>query len=312
MYWGVVVRRHIDFVATIYCLAVLIFWSLGPIYIRYLVEWLDAWTQNALRYSVAALFWLPFVYWWSRTGRFDKRTWKRALAPAAANIIMQSMWAQAFYYLKPAFATLIIKSNVIWVAAFSLVFFAQERQLVRSGKFWVGLLLSAAGVSGVLVFEQDFSAEGTVTGVVVTLVVSVMWAAYMISAKIAFAEIDSRKGFGVVSLYTAVGLWVAALAFGDLHEALVMPARGWSAVVISGVLCIALAHALFYAAMRRIGVTIPTVVILAQPFTVLAISHFLFEEQLAAMQIVSGMVLLVGSTLAIWAQQHVGQKAAEE
>ncbi|MHC4632490.1 MAG: EamA family transporter, partial [Planctomycetota bacterium] len=76
-------------------------------------------------------------------------------------------------------------------------------------------------------------------------------------------------------------------------------------VVISGVMCIAFGHVLYYAAMRRIGATIPALVILAQPFAVLAISNVVFGESLNVFQLVFGLVLLAGSGLAIWAQQHL-------
>ena len=79
----------------------------------------------------------------------------------------------------------------------------------------------------------------------------------------------------------------------------------WACVVISGVMCIALGHVLYYAAIKRIGATIPSLVILSQPFAVLAISHVVFEESLNVFQLASGAVLLAGSALAIWAQQHL-------
>jgi drug/metabolite transporter (DMT)-like permease len=75
--------------------------------------------------------------------------------------------------------------------------------------------------------------------------------------------------------------------------------------VISAVLCIALAHVLYYSAMRRIGATIPALVVLAEPIAVLAISHAIFGESLNILQLVFGAMLLIGAGLAIWSQQHL-------
>jgi len=44
---------------------------------------------------------------------------------------------------------------------------------------------------------------------------------------------------------------------------------------------------------------------LAQPFSVLAISNVVFGESLNALQLLFGVVLLAGSALSIWAQQHL-------
>ena len=298
-----------DISATFACIGTLSFWSLGPIFIEYLTGHLDSWTQNLLRYSVACLFWLPFLLFSIRTGRFDRRTWRRAVLPATANVVMQSLWAGAFYYIGPAFMVLLTKTNIIWIAGFSLIFFPDERALVKSKRLWLGLALSAGGVIGVICFKKDFAVAGTLTGTVIALAAAFMWGVYTISVRIAFREVDSRSGFSVISIYTVGGLFVLALLRGSPGDCVNMSAKSWAVVVFSGVTCIALAHVLYYAAMRRIGATIPALVILAQPFGVIAISRVVFGESLSVLQLASGAVLLAGSALAIWAQQHLRRVA---
>lgn len=297
--------RGFDISATFACIGALSFWSLGPIFISYLTGFIDSWTQNLLRYSVACLFWLPFLLFsiWSK--RIDTRVWRKAVLPAAANIIMQSLFARAFYYIGPAFMVLLTKTTIIWIAGFSLIFFAEERALVKSKRFWLGLVLSVTGVIGVMYFKEDFAATKTITGIAIALVMAFMWAVYIVSVRVAFRDIDSRSGFSVISIYTVAGLCAFALLFGRLGDCVKMGAWPWACVVISGVTCIALAHVLYYAAMRRIGATIPALVVLAQPFIVLAISNIVFGESLNALQLIFGVVLLAGSALAIWAQQHL-------
>jgi drug/metabolite transporter (DMT)-like permease len=301
--------RKFDVTATMECMGVLAFWSLGPIFITYLTGYLDSWTQNVLRYSVACVFWLPFLFFSIRTKQFDTKTWRRAIVPALANIIMQGLYAAAFYYISPAFVTLLSKTSVIWVAAFSLIFFAEERALVKIRRFWLGLLLSAVGVAGVMYFKEDFAVVGTITGVLIALAQAVMWAVYTVSVRIAFRETDSRSGFSVISIYTVAGLFVLSLKFGNPGDCVSIGAKQWGAIAISGVLSIAVAHVLYYAAMRRIGATIPAIVVLAQPFVVFAISRVVFGESLNGLQVFFGLVLLGGAALAIWAQQHLARGA---
>jgi drug/metabolite transporter (DMT)-like permease len=266
---------------------------------------MDSWTQNLLRYSVACLFWLPFLLFSIRAKRLDKRVWRKAAIPAMANVVMQSLFACAYYYIDPAFMVLLMKSSIIWIAGFSLIFFPGERTLIKSKRFWSGLALSLMGVVGVLYFKEDFAATRTLTGIIIALATAFMWAAYTLSVKIAFKDIDSRHGFSVISIYTVTGLCVLGLLFGELGDCLRMGARQWAFVVISGVTGIALAHVLYYSAMRRIGATIPALIVLVQPFIVLAISRVVFGESLNVFQLLFGVVLLAGSGLAIWAQQHL-------
>jgi drug/metabolite transporter (DMT)-like permease len=297
--------RKFDVTASLACVGVLSFWSSGPIFIKYLTWYLDSWTQNLLRYAVACLFWLPFLFFSIRKRRFDNATWRRAVVPALANVIMQSLCAAAFYYLGPAFTVLLANTSIIWVAGFSLIFFAEERALARSKHFWLGLSLSVLGMVGVLCFKKDFAAVVTITGVVLALAQAFMWAVYMIAVRIAFRDTDSRSSFSVISIYTLAGLCVFAMLFGRVGDSVKLGIGQWAVVVISGVVSIALAHVLYYAAMKRIGATIPALVVLAQPFMVLAISRTVFGESLNGFQLFFGLVLLAGSALAIWAQQHL-------
>lgn len=301
--------RKVDFSATFACIGALSFWSLGPIFIKYLTGYLDSWAQNFLRYSVACLLWMPFLVFSIKKGRLNARVWRRAVVPGLANVVMQSLFACAFYYIGPAFMVLLAKSSLIWIASFSFIFFAEERVLVKSKRFWSGLVLSATGVIGVMVFKEDFTAAGTLTGIALTLAMGFMWSVYIVSARIAFRDIDSRHGFSVISIYTVGGLCVLALLFGRIGDCVRMGARQWVCVVISGATAIALSHTLYYSAMRRIGATIPALVMLAQPFFVLAISNVVFKESLSILQLLFGVVLLTGSGLAIWAQEHLKRES---
>jgi drug/metabolite transporter (DMT)-like permease len=68
---------------------------------------------------------------------------------------------------------------------------------------------------------------------------------------------------------------------------------------------IALGHVLYYIAIQRIGATIPSLVILTQPFIVLVMSYFIYGESLNLPQLLFGTALISGSALALWAQQHL-------
>ena len=297
--------RKLDLVATLACVGSVCCWSIGPIFIKLLTGYVDLWTQNLLRYSVACLFWLPVLFFFIRNKQVDKSIWRKALLPAGANVVMQCFWAGAFYYINPALMSLLTKSSVIWITAFSLLFFAEERALVKSRRFWLGMGLCVTGVFGVLVFKRDFAATRTMTGIVLALAAAFGWGIYTVSARMAFRDTDSRIGFSIVTIYTVAGLGLLAFIFGRVSDCLTMGARPWVYVVVSGLTAIAFSHVLFYAAMKRIGAAIPSLVLLSTPFIVLAISRVVFGETLDVFQWLFGMVLLAGSALAVLAQQHL-------
>ena len=297
--------KKIDVTATFETLTALFFWTLAPIFIAYLADSIDSYTQNFLRYLISSLFLLPFLLYSISKKQFDKSIWLKAILPGVANIAMQSLYAAGFYYISPGFLILLLKLNIVWTALFSLIFFQDERPLAKSQRFWLGMILSVAGVTGVMYFKKDFAQVKTITGIFLAIGASLGFAVYAISARIAFRKADSRQAFSITSLYTTVGLAILAIKYGNVEESLSLNTWQWTCVVISSITGIALGHTLYYAAMRRIGATIPLLILLAQPFTVLAMSYFIFKESMNMPQLLSGVVLLGGSAVAIWAQQHL-------
>ncbi len=302
---------HYDIKATVYTLLALTCWSMGPLFIKQLTFSLDSWSQNFLRYTVAALFLSPYLIFAYKKGYVERAIWKKAIPPAMANILMQSLWASAFYYANPGLMVLLSKSSILWIAGFSFIFFPDERPLLRSKRFWTGFLLALCGIIGVMFFKKDFAAKGNFIGIILTLLASVSWAVYTISAKAAFKGSNSVAGFSVLSIYTAVALAILAFAFGEPAASVTMGLGPWSCVVISGIVAIAISHTTFYAAMKRIGATIPSLIILAQPFFILLISRVLFGETLNLLQWSFGFVLIIGAGLSIWAQGHLRNDAAK-
>jgi drug/metabolite transporter (DMT)-like permease len=310
MYYNPVVninKQKFDVTATAYSIAALTCWIIGPLCIKQLTGWLDFWTQNMLRYSIAALLLLPFLLFSIRHKKVDHSIWKNALVPTIPNIVMQSCWAAGFYYINPALLTLIAKSGILWTILFSMIFFFDERPLLKSTRFWTASAAMIIGLVGVTILSPNFAAKATIIGLVFVFCSSFTWSLYTIGIKAFLPDYDSRISFAVVSLYTTVALIIVAVLFGNPAGCLSMPPLGWIIVIVSGATSLALSHSFYYAAIKRIGATIPSLVTLAQPFGVLVVSRVIFAETLTAPQWIFGIILLAGAALAVWAQEHLNK-----
>ena len=275
----------------------------GPIVIKYIAPFIDFWTQNFLRYAVAVAVMLPFVLLWQKKGIFAKELWRKALIIAFINVFMQCCWGAAFYYINPAFITLLAKSSVLWTVAISLVFFADERRLVKSRAFWTSFCIVIIGIVGVTVFKQDFSTKASIIGIVLTLGFAFSWAIYTIAIKTLLKNDDSITSFTIVSIYTTVMLAVLAFMFGRPSQCMTLPANVWGLLIFSAMTSIAASHSTFYAAIKRTGATIPSLIVLAQPFLVLLVSRVMFNEHLNGAQWFFGLLLVAGSALAIKSEE---------
>ncbi|MBN1787266.1 MAG: DMT family transporter [Sedimentisphaerales bacterium] len=296
-----------DITATAYSLGALACWIIGPLCIKQLSGWLDFWTQNMLRYLFAAFLLLPFLLVSIKQKKVDRLIWKNALIITIPNIFMQSLWAAGFYYINPALLTLIAKSSILWTILFSMVFFLDERNLLKSTRFWTASAAMIIGLTGVTVLNPTFTTKATLIGLVFVFSASFAWSIYTVGIKALLANYDSRVSFAIVSLYTTVALTIVAVLFGKPSDCLSMPPAGWLVIIFSACTSLALSHSFYYAAIKRIGATIPSLVTLAQPFLVLVVSRILFAETLTPAQWVCGIILVAGAALAIWAQEHLNK-----
>ncbi|MDH7600056.1 MAG: DMT family transporter [Sedimentisphaerales bacterium] len=283
-------------------LATLICWSIGPIFIKALTNCLDSFMQNLLRYAFACCLLAAGQMARIRSGRFERQVWRKAIVPAIPNVLMQTCWAAAFYYAQPGLVSMLSKTSVIWVAMLSMIMFQEDRRLASSLRFWSALCMAAIGAFGVLYFKPDFAASASWLGIVLILLEAIFSGAYTVSIKRYLSSVASSSAFFAVSLYTTLALAILATAFGRPGQVLELTWLQWSYVGMSSALAIALGHTLYYAAIKRIGPTIPALVILAQPFGVLVLSWVVFGERMTLVQMIFGVVLLVGAAIGIWSR----------
>ncbi len=298
-------KHRIDIIASLCCLGFIACWTIGSLQIEYLTSKIDVWTQNFARYSVACLFWMPFLVHHIRQKRLSVKLWVAAIPVFCANMVMQTCWGGSFYYADPGFITLLNKTSIIWVAGFSLIFFIDERHLLKSVYFWIGLCCSLTGVVGVIVFQHELSFRTSFWGAFLPIASSISWAVYTLTAKVMFKHTDSRISFSVITIYMAAGLGTLAFLFGEPGQLLDMNAKDWFNLVTSGIGSIALAHVFYYIAIQRIGATIPAMTLLATPFCTIIASRIIYGETLTRGQLAFGSILIIGAAAAILAQRDL-------
>ena len=82
-------------------------------------------------------------------------------------------------------------------------------------------------------------------------------------------------------------------------------------LIISAVTCITIAHVLYYVAIQEIGVALAQTLQLLCPLGALALSAWIFGEQLTTAQIWSSAILLLGAFLAMRVKPAATTESAE-
>src|ERR1700686_3357021 len=142
-------RRYAAIFATV------VIWSTPSLFQFYLIRYYDPWAQNFYRYSVAFLAVLPFALYRVRRGGapMDRSLFLACLVPSLPNVIHQITQTVALFHMGPGVYAIFGRSSVIITALLALLFFPEERWIIRQWQFQVGTLFGLAGAVGVLWFQ---------------------------------------------------------------------------------------------------------------------------------------------------------------
>jgi drug/metabolite transporter (DMT)-like permease len=135
--------------------ATILIWSTPSLFQFYLNRFYDPFAQNFYRYSIAFLAVLPLaLYRFQRRGpRLDWHVFGICLLPALPNVIHQITQVVSLNYMGPGVYAVFIRSSVIMTALLALIFFPEERWIIRQWQFQVGTLLGLFGAVGVFWFQ---------------------------------------------------------------------------------------------------------------------------------------------------------------
>ncbi len=305
------INPAIDVPATLSLLATILFWAASPLFLKYFTPYIDAWTANGVRYGFAALMLSCWLYYFYKKGELHPKIFRLAIYPSIANIVGQVLYAWAPYFIDPGLMAFTIRLTVIWSILASFIMFADERTLIWSRRFWLGLILSISGFLIIISNGQTLPHGAKLTGIIIALFSSFCWAFYGVAVRQNMAGVDSRLAFTIISLYTAVGTLIFMFGFGNYQVLPELPWRIILLILISSITGIGVSHIFFYIAVKRIGVAIPSTVNLLASFLTAIFSFFIFKEQLSPLQWSAGVILLLGAFLLLWAQEKVKSYQAQ-
>ncbi|MGH8095367.1 MAG: DMT family transporter [Chthoniobacterales bacterium] len=295
-------------------LATILIWSTPSLFQFYLNRFYDPFAQNFYRYSIACLAILPFaLHRFRKSGpRLDWSVFGICLLPALPNVVHQITQVVSLHYMGPGVYAVFIRSSVIMTALLALIFFPEERWIIRQWQFQIGTALGLLGAVGVYWFQPGWTAgHVSLAGLAIGFTASLCWALYGVLVKKPSARFGSIRSFGVVSFLTSVMLFPLTWAFGRIDTPLLVGAHVNWIMIASALLCITLAHVLYYVAIREIGVALSQTLQLLSPLGALALSAWIFHERLSTLQFWCAGVLLFGAFLATQVKPQVAVETAE-
>jgi len=281
-------------------------WSLSPIFIRYLKEAYDPYTQSGVRYIGSILFLLPYSYFIYREELLKAfRKPVPTLLLSFINVIMQSLWTLGIYYSTASLGQILVKIQIPIVAILSFIVFKEERDIIRSWRFLVGSIFALIG-SILLVYEPSaLSALPKLYLATICLFLSaLLWGVYSVYGKHTVAHtLHPIPMFAVISIYTTVGLLVLGYFIGEPDKLLSASVNTWAIAIFSGILPIAIAHSAFHYSQKYLGSAFTNTMLTLTPLTTHAMALIIWrDEALNFIQWIGTAILLTGCTMVLWAK----------
>lgn len=288
-----------------------------PVFLKHFAQFLDPWTVNGVRYSVGALFWLPFLLILDRTPTAcsahdpQRNVWRDAIVPSVVNVIGQAAFGVSPYYVPAATIGFVLRLSFLFTILFGFAVIAEERLLARRPAFWLGTALSLGGIVAMFVDELRWGVASWV-GLVIMVVTAVAWGAYSVTVRYYLAAYPARQSFGVISIYTSAALVALMLGVGDAGALGRIGPGLWASLMISALIGIAFGHVLYYRGIHRLGPVVASGIMLITPFVTYLAAAIVLGERLSATEWLGGVLVILGGGLLVLARGQIESRRALE
>jgi drug/metabolite transporter (DMT)-like permease len=181
------------------------------------------------------------------------------------------------------------------VAGASIVLGRERLTVARAA----GLVVALGGLAAVLLGSAPGALSVSVLGVGLAAFAATCQAAYLVVSRNGFSRVPTDQASALILGGAAVLLWLVAVPV-DLAAGVgwLASPSAWLAVAVAGLIGAAFAKVVLLAAVRRVGGTRTSVLLLSEPIVGTVLAALLLGQGLSALQVLGGVGVLVGAGLA--------------
>lgn len=190
---------------------------------------------------------------------------------------------RAVAFIDPGIAAVLAQTGTVWAVLFGLLWLRESLTPAQI----VGAALAMVGV-----FVVNYQAGDYVqTGSLLVLLSSALYALHAALTKKFSEEMDLTTFFFARLLFSTAAIFL----FNAFTGALAIPqASAWPFILLAGTIDVAISRAMYYFALRRLKLTVHTILLTLSPVIAILWALLLFDSHLTARQGVGGLVVLAG------------------
>jgi len=278
----------------------IVFWAFTPVAISYVSNTFSLVFQIWIRYISAALFlWIliisnpslrqqlkkvvqnPFFYLW------------RLTLTAVFTICFQLLFTLCFSLIAPAFGVLLYQSQVLFSLLLGVLFFKDERVLLRKPITILSMLGAILGAVIVILFKAEGVTFTVSIGILMAVGAAISWSFVGVSLKKG-KPLEVSPIITVSLVFSMVILLITPAVFIFDSWLLEAPKLDhWLILISSGLLGIAGGQGIYYYLLPKLGLITTSSVQLLVPFITGIFSYLMFRESITIPQIFGGSILLI-------------------
>lgn len=205
-----------------------------------------------------------------------------------------AVWHTAFLYTSAVMATLLGNCQVVLVSLFGWLVLREKMRWM----FPVGAGLALAGVAMLLLVTNQPIVEGRnpLVGNILGLITAAFYASYILTLRYLRRHYSTATVILMTSAVSTVGLWIISAALGERF--IVNTPVAWWSVVGLAVVPHFIGQGLIAYTQAKLSAGFTAVTLLLQPLCVAVWGWLLLDESLSRVQIIAGVIVLMGIYLA--------------
>lgn len=274
-------------------LTTVVLWALNLSVTKYILEQgLEPLSYATVRYALAGAIFVVLTLAVERTLRIERRHVLVLAFASVALLLNQLCFVFALDQTTASTIGLILGAIPIFAALFGLVL-GRER---LNQRFWLGAGVSFVGV-GLVAVGAGREVSGGYAGILLGVGICATWAAYSVAVAPLMATYSPSRVSAVVIPCTWVLLALAGLPQTTKQD-WNLGWEVWALLVFATIGPLVLTNILWFRSISRIGPARATLAANLQPFVAAVLAVILLSEPLGLLQILGGLLIASGITLA--------------
>ena len=277
-------------------------YSLVVIFQRYLTFHFDTFTMNFYRFLAGSIFLLSLAYIISREDLKNilksPSLLRRMVLLAFLIAIAQTLIIEGLAHTSATLVGLLGILGIIFSITITSLVFQDERRVLQGRMFALGSTLALIGVIGVILGKESLTLKYSLGSLYVVLAMLIGSGSSVLQKRVISSTHPVASG-AIISGMMCLLYFFPAFLWGDMVKITRISWKMNFMLFGSGIFGLFVGLGLGYISIKFFGMVVHRVARLTTPIFIGIFSYLFLGEQLTAMQMAFGTILLVGCFLAM-------------